>query len=258
MILSHIQNDSEKQSVIKVLNKAESALKHYTLVYTDFLDPYELSLCTCALNKVLRVKYNAEGGYKNSERKLLVIYPEDFWDAYEINDIIDVLSINGSFSKGELTHRDFLGSLLGLGIKREKIGDILIDDGRANVILSKEISEYIRFNLKKVSKFNVSVGEASFEDLEKHEEQFKWIHATAAALRLDIILGIGFGKSRSSITKFINNDRVKVNWKPINQPSYMIAEGDIISFRGRGRIILENIKEKTKNGRYKVVVKRLM
>ncbi|MCT4606421.1 MAG: YlmH/Sll1252 family protein [Marinisporobacter sp.] len=256
-LIKHIKNTEERYIVMKVLNKVESVLKNHTICTTDFYDPYQISLCIPLLNQIREINYIIAGGYEEAERRVIIIYPE-YMELMEEDDPIGAIKISGKFTKDTLTHRDFLGSVLGLGLRREKIGDLLVGDGQTNLIAHKELCDYILVNLEKVSKYKVNIEKIFFYDLMKVEKEFKMIHGTVATLRLDSILSTGFGESRSMVAKLINNDRVKVNFKPVNQPSYILNEGDLISFKGKGRIILDQIGNKTKKDRVKVIIKRIV
>lgn len=256
-LVKHIKKKEDYQVVMKALDKAESVLKNHRILCTDFYDPYQITICSHVLNNILDVRFAIVGGHEGAERQVMIIYPE-YMSMEEIDSPIGALKITGKFNKDDLSHRDFLGSILGLGLKREKTGDILVSDGQANVIAFREICEYIRLNLEKVARYKVDVENISFDEMIKNELEYKLIHTTVAALRLDTVLAAGFGESRSSISKLINNDRVKVNWKVVNEPAYTLSEGDVISFRGKGRIFLESIGGKSKKDRYKVVIKRII
>ncbi|QEK11981.1 hypothetical protein FQB35_06135 [Crassaminicella thermophila] len=257
VLIKHIKKHEERQLIMKTLNKVESVLKSHTIRCTDFYDPYQISLCIPILENIMDIKYVIEGGYEKAERKVIIIYPE-YMSLDEKNCPISAIKISGKFQEEDLTHRDFLGAILGLGLKREKIGDILVGDRQANIIAFKELNDFIRLNLEKISKYKVTVEESSFHDLIKVQEDFKLVYTTVASLRLDTIAGAGFGESRNAIARLISNDRAKVNFKPVNQPSYILNEGDIISFKGKGRIILDTIGNKTKKDRYKVLIKRMI
>ncbi|QXM05846.1 RNA-binding protein [Crassaminicella indica] len=256
-LIKHIKNNEERQIVMKTLNKVDSVLKSYRVCITDFYDPYQISLCIPVLNQIRDINYLVTGGYETAERRVIIIYPE-YMEIEEEDYPIGAIKISGKFMKDSLNHRDFLGAVLGLGLKREKIGDILVGDGQANIIAYKELCDYILLNLEKVSKYKVNIESISFNDLMKVEKHFKIIYGTVSSLRLDSILSAGFGESRNTISKLIHNNRVKVNFKPVNQPSYVLHEGDLISFKGRGRIILDQIGDKTKKDRYKVIIKRIV
>ncbi|KXG75966.1 YlmH family RNA-binding protein [Thermotalea metallivorans] len=253
----HIVNLDDKIMAIRTLDKAESVLKNYIPRYTDFFDPYQISLCTHALHRIAGLKYIVTGGREGAERQIIMLYPE-FMEDMEIENPLRVLKLEGKLGGDSFTHRDVLGAILGLGIKREKIGDIIAGNGRAYVVSFKEICDFIQWNLEKISRYKVTANFVDFCDIEEHEESYKLIESTVPSLRLDAVIGVGFGESRSSLSKLINNDRVKVNWKPINNPAHPVQEGDVISFKGKGRMILLQVGNKTKKDRYQVIIKRMI
>ncbi|WP_199873016.1 RNA-binding protein [Inediibacterium massiliense] len=257
MIIKHIKDDEERKVVMKVLNKMESTFRGHTIKSSDFYDPYQISLCVPIFHHFHDITYKIFGGYEKAERKVMIFYPE-YLTLEEKDCPICAIRIYGKFSKEDISHRDFLGAILNLGLKREKIGDILIDDGQAHVIIFKELYEYIQMNLEKISKYKVNVELIPFSNIIDIEEKVEWIHTTVASLRLDSILSAGFKESRSSIGKNIQYDKVKVNFKPVNQSSYILKQGDLISVKGKGRIILDQIENKTKKDRYRVIIKRMI
>ena len=242
---------------MQVLNKAESTLKNHVSRCTDFYDPYQIALCESSIKRVDGIRYMISGGRDHAERKIIVIYP-DYVHQDELELPIEALRLTGKFTQGDLSHRDFLGGLLGLGLKREKIGDIFVGNGEAVVIAFHELCQFIHLNLDKIGRYGIQVEKIKFDEIKPPEERYKLINTTVASLRLDAIVGSGFEESRSSISKLIHHDRVKVNWKPVNNPAYTIEEGDIISFKGKGRIIIEEVAGLTKKDRYRIRIKRMI
>ncbi|TCO78963.1 YlmH family RNA-binding protein [Marinisporobacter balticus] len=257
LLTKNIKNNEERQWIMKTLSKVESVCKGHIIKYTDFYDPYQIAVCVPTLNQIVEVKYLIAGGYEQAERKVIIIYPE-YMQVKKEDFPICAIRVTGKFEKNDLTHRDFLGAILNLGLKREKVGDILVRDGQADMIVSEELCDFIRMNLEKISKYRINIEQITFDALINVQEDFRLVCSTVASLRLDAIIGVGFGESRNAISKLISNDRVKVNFRPINQPSYTIAEGDLISFKGKGRIILDKIGNKTKKDKYQICIKRMI
>ncbi len=253
----HLTCAQDKLLVLRMLEKIERVEKQYIPYYTDFLDPYQLSLCKSVLANVRDVAYCIFGGIESAERNVLTIYPETM-TTYGLENPLEAIRITGNFSEDEITHRDVLGAVLGLGIKREKIGDILVGEGEIHFIAFKEICSFLCISLEKISRYKVHIEPVAFEVLQKPIEQFKQILGTVSSLRLDSILALGFGESRSGISKLVHHNNVKVNWKAVNHMDYEVKEGDVISLKGKGRIVLEEVGNKTKKDRQKVVIKRLM
>jgi RNA-binding protein YlmH len=234
---------------------ADWVTRHHKPKYTDFYEPNYIDLMEADLKKYDGISCKANGGYENAERKIMVIYPED-WD-YDLAFPISVLRITPR-SEYVLTHRDFLGSVLGLGLKRDKIGDILINDSKAQIIVMNDIKNFIINNLTRVGNVPVTLEEIDLNDVILPEEKFKEIFTTVNSLRLDSIAGCAFKVSRSKIAEIIKVGRVKVNWKTTDNVSCRLKEGDIISVRGRGRAELYSVGGKTAKGRVRIRIKRFL
>ncbi|HEY4544272.1 MAG TPA: YlmH/Sll1252 family protein, partial [Tissierellaceae bacterium] len=154
LYINHINDDEKIIKMKQVLDKIEIVLKNHTVEYTDFLDPYEISLAVSILNRFQEISYIQTGGYETSERSILIIFPEYMYQG-DIDLNLSFLEINGNISS--LRHPDFLGAILNLGITRDKVGDILIDNDRAVVVARSEISDYLYYNLEKISNINVKI-----------------------------------------------------------------------------------------------------
>ena len=164
---------------------------------------------------------------------------------------LSFLQAEGNFKFQKVNHRDFLGSLLGLGIERAKIGDIIVEDYGCQVVLDQDIASYVIMNWDKVNCVSVKVREISPEDVRVPQAKKKEIKSTVASPRLDAVSGTGFGLSRSKTLLDIKSGKVQVNWKTIIDPAYQIKAGDKISYRGKGRIIVDGISGPTqKEGIY--------
>ena len=148
----------------------------------------------------------------------------------------------------------YFGSILGLGLKREVIGDILIQESISNVIVLKEISEYILNNLSRVGHDSVHVSEIDFEDMISFEDKKIVKTLSVASLRLDAIISAVFNISRDKSASLIEQERVLVNFLPCINNSKNIKEQDLISVRGHGRVRFIELKGETKRGRCKIEV----
>ncbi len=257
-ILKRFQKIEDKLLISKVIDKAVKMQKARTVTYTDFLDPYQSSIIEKAFSGFKDIDMEFDGGFYGAERVVIFFRPcfmsfeeDEYHKPFRLVDI--------SFSSGGiLTHRDYLGSLMGLGIKREKIGDILVRENGASIVVLGDIAEYISINLAKIGNIKVGVRLMGMEDLTAEEPESKTVKATAASLRLDVIAAAGFGMSRSKISQLIKGDKVYVNWVPSSDLSREIKQGDTISVRGKGRIILEEAGKTTKKGRTCIVIKKLI
>jgi RNA-binding protein YlmH len=254
-LLSHIRDQDAKQVLVKVLDSVEISLKKMSIETTDFLDPYHLDLAKGILAG-LDVAWAYSGGLPHAERCKLIIGPG--FRTLTADDVeLSILEISGGSDFQVLSHRDYLGSLLGLGIRREKTGDILVTPQHAWVALDRDIADFVTHNLTHVGKVSVQIREVTPEALSLPQESYKEIRATVPSLRLDAVAGEGFALSRSKIALVIESGKVKVNWRPIEQTSFQVKQEDVISCRGLGRIILTEVRGETKKGRIAIVIKKL-
>lgn len=251
--IDHIHDKDQHIVMRKIIDKAEYVLKNHEIACTDFLDPYQRELAYSILNRI-DVSYCSEGGLEDSERKSILIFPE-YMTKEAIENPIRAIKINGNFKFNDLSHRDYLGAIMGLGIKREKVGDILIKESFTTVVTQAEILEFFMYNLKSIGKESVNLEEIDLSEIEKVEEEFIDKNLTISSLRLDSLISSICNISRSKSAILIGQDKVKVNWKPINNISYEIKEGDVLSIRKFGRIKLVECMGKSKKDKEKVVAR---
>ncbi|WFD09126.1 RNA-binding protein [Tepidibacter hydrothermalis] len=256
-ITSHIKDLELKKTVYKVIDKALGVLKNYDYRYTDFLNPYELKNCIAVLNSIDDIKYSVYGGYSGSERNVIYIYPY-YVSEEDIDSPISALMIEGNFKFKEVSHKDYLGSILGLGIKREKIGDILIHTNFCQVVVQNDIKDYIFLNMTKVARNNISVKEISISDIKKVDMNYKEIGFTVSSNRIDCIISSIHNISRQDANKIISSNRVYVDYEPINNISKKIEKNSLISVRGKGRCIISDIGDINKKGRLRIKAKIIL
>lgn len=255
-LTSYIKDIGLKNKMFKIIDKANGCLKNYDVRYSDFLNPFEVENAKAILNSNDDLKYSVDGGYDESERKIVFIYP--FYMEYEdIDETLRFIQIEGNFKFKSISHKDYLGSLLSLGIKREKIGDILIHDNFCQVVVSEDICDFIIINLDKVSRNKVKVKEITVKDIVQSEHNFKEISFTVSSLRVDSIISGVYSLSRNDSVKLIKGERVNVDYEKIISPSREIKSDSLISVRGHGRAIIE-VGDLTKKGRTKVKAKIIL
>ncbi len=214
-----------------------------TVCYSDFLTPTERSqlLCMKELSSYCRITF--DGGYEDAERIRARFSPIDF----DYDDESPIIGIKITCRMGELNHRDVLGSVLGLGISRGKIGDILVTEKSCTVICDKEISSYIINNLEQVGRNSVKTSETEIKNIVIPEK--KKITVSVMSLRLDAVASEGFSISRTQVAELIRSGVCFVNWVNIDTPSHAIKQGDIITLRGKGRITVSAVGGMSRKGR---------
>lgn len=255
-MLKSVMNIDDRIFLSKIIDKAFKAYKAKEITHSDFLDPSQQGIVKKAMEMQDEVQFEFDGGYEGAERSVAFFYPlGDFY----VEDESPITCLNATYKVDEkLSHRDFLGSLMGLGIKREKIGDILVREQGASIIVSKDIADYVLYNLVKVGRVKLSVEYIDLSALEVPEKEVKEIKTTVASLRLDCIISAGYGMSRSRVAELIRSERVNVNFEPASEISKLVKAGDVISVRGRGRMLFESEGGRTKKGRSSIILKRLV
>lgn len=245
----------EKIVLARAADIAQGVLKSHKPGVTDFHDPYHAGLVVSALKYTRGLKWRADGGYAGAERRRVLICPE-YMIPEDEDSGLSFLSFTVNFQGSGPGHRDFLGSLAGIGLKREKLGDILINERGAHAVVAGEVAPYILSNLYRVGRWEVSVEGITPAALEVPVEKIKEVNTTVSSLRLDSVAAAGFGVSRSKMADFITAERVNLNWQVKSSPSQPVREGDIISIRGRGRVELSGVGGTSRGGRIFITLKR--
>lgn len=253
-LLKGVEN---RDSIARVIDQAEQAIKTWEVVMTDFLSPPELAEIQRVFSRLTEVQLVAWGGYPQAERQRLAIARAELpLDQSQVS--LTVLEIAGNFLFDSATHRDFLGAMLGTGIVREKTGDIIVLGERgAQAIVVPELAEFLQFNLKQVRSVPVKTQAIDLAELKVREPKKKELTTVEASLRLDAIASAGFGMSRNKMVDLIDTGDVRVNWKEVTQASSQVKSGDLIAIRGKGRLEVGDIAV-TKKDRYRVQLTRYM
>jgi len=141
----------------------------------------------------------------------VLIFLPDYLGAENITDedINPLACIRAKYSSHDsLTHRDFLGALLGTGVKREMIGDILVNEGSCDIVVLKEILPYLETSFSSAGRTRLEVSVIPLEQVNVPEAKFKTINDTVASLRLDSIVSSGFSLSREKAAEAVRAGRV--------------------------------------------------
>lgn len=256
-ILAFFPAAEERMLAAKICDQAEWTTKTRSPKVGDFLDPRGQEIGRFVLEQIPDVSGFFDGGYDQAERRRLVTIPFSYLGPPPSAQITAV-EVRGNFQFQKITHRDCLGAVLGLGIKRDVIGDILLPEEGCQILADADIATFLETNLTKIHQVSVKAARIDFEALRPPTERVKEIKTTLASLRLDTVASAGFGTSRSKMADEIAAEKLKVNWKPVKSASHSIKQGDIISMRGRGRVEVTELVGQTKKGRYSVILKRYM
>ncbi len=240
-----------------MLARAEDALrlseKHFCIKTLGFLNPHQRVVIQNHVKPPAGMELVFDGGFLEAERTQMVCFPE--FCPPEQEEYLTLLECTGR-DLASLNHRDYLGSLMGLGIVRENIGDILVGEEKAFLFVKPEIAEYLLQNLTKIGRHGIRLKKAKLADAVLPERPVKEISGTVAAMRLDAVLAVGTGLARGKAAELIQGGQVTVNWEEIKEGSRIVKEGDVLSVRGFGRMKLTGIGGITRKGRIGITISR--
>jgi len=221
---------------------------------TDFLDPRQAFILTTLVNRQGDVALRLDGGYPEAERRRAILAP-DYRPLEDEPAGIAVLAVtSGDEGIAKLDHGDYLGAILGLGIKRDRIGDIHVSREGAHFLVAEEIADYLNIHLRQVHRVHVLTDLLPLERLAVVKPELEEMNFTVASLRLDGICSDVYRISRAKIVDPIRAGRCRVNWKAEEDPSKPLREGDVVSLQGLGRFKLLEVEGLTKKGRIRVKV----
>ena len=249
-IYQHFRQE-EREFIDQVLGWIEQVQTQYAPKLTDFLDPREAEVVRMLIGSNGDVQVAFNGGNQQAERKRAIIHPDYYQPELEDYELaIYELSYATKFTT--LKHRQVLGTLMSIGLKREKFGDIWIEGEQVQFVVARDISPYLEMNISKMGNAGVKMQQIPAENVMEVTEQWKESQVTVSSMRLDTILSAIANISRQKSQMLVQQGRVKVNWKQVENPSYEIRESDVLSARGIGRVKIFSIEGKTKKDKWKI------
>ncbi|MFB5194098.1 RNA-binding protein [Neobacillus sp. KR4-4] len=244
----------EREFIDQVLNWKNYVDTQYTPKLTDFLDPREQHILKMLIGENGDVKYKLFGGGTDVERKRALIFPDYLTSINHDEFQISLFNIHYPTKFVTIEHRQVLGTLMSLGLKRGKFGDIIIIDGNCQFYAAKDISDYILSNVETIGRAGVKLTETDIENALSTNEKLVESDLTISSLRLDTVISGIYHVSRQKSQLFIQQGLVKVNWTLIENPSFECGVGDMISVRGSGRAKILAIEGKTKKEKWRLNV----
>lgn len=239
----------------RIQELANTAYQRGIVTFSDFLNLNEQNMINSRSSHMTGVVMEWSGGYEHAERQMVAFHPDALVFPWEFP--IDCLKIEPKAIKfsEKLTHRDYLGALLNLGIDRSLIGDILVKDQCAWFFCHHRMTGFFLENLCRVKHTSVLITQVDNPE-EYPEPSLEPVSGTCASVRLDSLIALAFQESRSSMVSFIEGGLVFVNGRLVTSNGYEPKEGDIISVRGKGRFRYEGDSGKTRKGRRSVKIMR--
>lgn len=247
--------EEEKLLVRRAMDKLLASEKRYTVTSTGFLNEKEQALLKEHIKSGDGTSIELFGGYDEAERNAMVFIPE----YCSIDDEPQICALRASYYKDyELTHRDFLGAVLGLGISREMIGDILVDKElhTADMIVKTEIRDFILSEMKNAGRASLELKEIGLDELHFPRRETETVRDTVASPRLDAIVSSGFGISRENAASLIKSGRVYVNRTICQSPDKAVTDNSTVNAAGYGKFKVHITDSVSKKGRIFIEIER--
>lgn len=248
------ENEEDRILFARIYDRLVGAEQKNIPSCTYFLSPREQVLTKRMLPHMELIFF---GGAEQAERRVCCWLP-DYLDLQWLKEEDSPVSAIRAtyFEKDHLTHRDFLGSLMGCGIKRETVGDIYVREGACDFFVTREIMPYVLDNLVSAGRTKLHLEAIKLEEVQEPVLTRKEIKDTVSSLRLDSIVGSGFQMARGKASALIETGKVSLNDLPCMKPDKLLTEGDKISARGFGKLVLAQVGGKTKKDRISIVIEK--
>lgn len=244
--------------IAQLEDKASQAADRYMITSGFFLDSHQRKVADDFFrSRPFPVEVCFYGGYSDAERCMPVFLP-DYASPDDMKELLSVIRVSTAKGGKKLTHRDYLGSLLALGIDREVTGDILVrgEDSElgpgADIIVQASMADFILTNYTKAGRSYLEASLHAIDELHVEPVTAAAQHDTVASLRLDSITASAFRMSRAKASEAIRRGLVSVNSMEAMKPDQILAEGDKVVLRGKGRIILSEIGGNSRKERIRV------
>lgn len=265
-ILKQYSKEEDKFLVAKILDKIQFASQKNQIQTTDFLDGYEQKIGLKVLQQVKCKNAIFYGGYEEAERKMIYFLPEKLMDLIGENlqndkmVQIEMKAISIQLPndlKGKYQHRDYLSGLMKLGIKREKVGDILVREDGADILVQEDILNYLLTNLPELTRFQkAEIFSKEISKLEVVPIRLEKVTILVPQLRLDVVISELLHVSRTKANEIILQERVLVNYETKTKNATMLQTGDLLTIRGKGKFKIGEIINQTAKGKLRVEVER--
>ena len=248
-------NPENRMLLAKLWDKINAGIRKNIPANTCFLSPRELEMARFLFGEPEGLY--TFGGYEDAERKMLIYLPEYLDAASLFDEGSPCVCLRAEFYQGDtLSHRDFLGALMGAGIGRETVGDICVGKEHCDFFVTQEIAPYILQNFTSAGRAKLRLQQIPLLEAKIPQPEVKEIKDTMASLRLDSVIASGFRIGRSLAAQYVNTGKAAIDGLPCEKPDKTVAEGMKISVRGLGKIKLHAVNGRTKKDRISVVIHR--
>jgi len=245
----------EHPFIDQVIGWKETVNRQYAPKLTDFFDPREQQIVQSVVGSDEDVRVSFFGGAPFVERKRALLYPP-YTEPDESDYSIVLFAVRYPDKFISLEHRDVLGALMSLGLRRGKFGDILAREGEIQFFVAAEVADYVRLHVETIGKARVALEPLPLSAAMPLAETWEEGTVTVSSLRLDAVLAQAFRLARDKARTLVESGLVKVNWKVVDKPDFVCGPGDMLSARGLGRCKLFSVEGPTKKERWLVRIGR--
>ncbi|MCI8807124.1 MAG: RNA-binding protein [Oscillospiraceae bacterium] len=259
-LLNKFSKDPEERIVLaRALDQLDRAQNRSIPCATQFLSPAQRAALEPLIAACGHPRHLFHGGFEGAERTVCVFLPhwqepEDWEPSEELAAVEAAYPPTGA----ELTHRDLLGGLMGIGLTRERVGDILAGEKTAQIVCLKETAPLILSQFSQAGRYRLNLKEISLAQLSPAPNQVKLVHDTVSTLRLDAVLASGFSLARGKAADAIAGGRVSLNHRECLKPDRAVAQGDTITCRGLGKCVLKRVGGQSRKGRIIIEIERYL
>lgn len=255
------ENLEEKLLIAKLADKIKECKTKNKIANTGFLNVHQKNIIKKELNRLKEKDYIFFGGYENASCEILVIYPQKFPAEIVENNIKNIIKvIRIKLPKeliGKYEHRNYLSAVMMQGLERERIGDIIVHNDEAYIVVLKENAEYLKNSLQSLTRFKKSeIDIIDYKDIKIKPQEFEEFNIKVASNRIDAIVAEIVKTSRSKSEEYIDNKRVSINYQEELKYTKNVKENDVIVIRGKGKFIINNIGDKNQKGRLTISIKQ--
>lgn len=245
----------DKLLLAKLWDKISAGIRKNIPANTSFLSPRELEMARYLFGD--EPGLTTFGGYEDAERRMLVYLPEYLEEETLYEDDSPLVCLRATFfEEDSLSHRDFLGALMGEGIARETLGDICVGKSSCDFFVTNEIAPYVEQNFRSAGRTKLRIAPISLQEVQIPEPEVKEIRDTVASLRLDSVISSGFRIGRSLACQYISAGKTAIDGLPCEKADKTVTESVKISVRGLGKIKLHEVHGQTKKGRISITIHR--
>lgn len=229
------------------------AFQRDIVTFTGFLGLHELHMIKNLEKDFPGIATETFGGYQYAERQMAAFIPDALCYGWEYPICCMKVTKDREKFQEALSHRDYLGAVINLGVDRSMVGDILIRDSDAWFFCVDSMAAFFAQELVKIRHTAVHT-QALPQSEPVPEPSRKPVRGTVSSMRLDAVIAVAFGGSRTKLMPLIQGGKVYVNGSLATSNGYTLKEGDVVSVRGKGKFSFQEVLSQTKKGRYAILL----